>query len=359
MNKKIKYGIIGSGAFADTHLAGLERLHEAEVVALCDKYVEKCYPYAEKYGIPKEMCYSDYNEMLKLEEIDAIIVATPDKAHASATVAALNAGKHVLCEKPMALNLDDCREMIKAADETGNKLMIGQICRMTPGFIEAKRLVDDGVIGELYYVESEYAHDYSHIPGTDNWRMDPDREPIIGGACHAIDLLRWIAGDPVETTAYSNQKVLTSWPVSDTTIAIFKFPNNIIGKVFCSIGCKRNYTMRTVLYGTQGTIIVNNSNSLIRVYRERSVSDEYLFDGAIKKISANEPEYSERSILHSYGVGMDSHNSTGENKAFMDAIINDTPVPTDGREGAKTVAVCRAVVESAKTGKSVTIDYSL
>ena len=130
------------------------------------------------------------------------------------------------------------------------------------------RLIDAGRIGELFFVESEYAHDYSTAArGWNDWRVDSNRprEPYLGGGCHAVDLLRWIAGNPSEIMAYSNHKCLTDWPVDDCTISMMKFPNNVIGKVFVSIGCKRDYTMRSVFYGTRGTIIADNTLSLIHI----------------------------------------------------------------------------------------------
>lgn len=114
-----------------------------------------------------------------------------------------------MCEKPMCLYIDECKEMIKAQKESGKKLMVDQVCCFAPGFVKAKEIVESRIIGEPYYVESEYAHDYIASLGIDNWRKDLDIEPIIGGACHAIDLLCWIAGDPCETIAYTNYKVLT------------------------------------------------------------------------------------------------------------------------------------------------------
>lgn len=359
MNRKIKYGIVGSGNFAGVHLEGIKGVHDIEVIAICDPHVESCYPYAEKYGIPKENCFDDYKKLLAMDEIEAVVVATNDQTHAEISIAAMRAGKHVLCEKPMSLDLDECKEMIKTSDETGKKLMVGQICRMTPAFVEAKRLVEIGLIGDLYFVESEYAHDYKHIPGVDGWRQDPKRHPIIGGACHAIDLLRWIVGDPIETTSYSNHKVLTDWPVDDCTVAIFKFPDNIIGKVFCSMGCKREYTMRTCLYGTKGTLIFDNTTPYITLYADRCVENGYMFDGALwyGDNAKEDSNYNEHYIPHMIPVDIDNHNSAEENRLFVQAIMNDTPVPTDGREGAKTVAVCKAVVESSRLNAPVKIDY--
>lgn len=345
MEKTLRYGVIGAGVFAGIHMSQLSVMPNTKVMAICDKHIESAKELAAKYGVAN--VYDDYNKMLERDDIDCVAVVTADKAHKDATVAALRAGKHVLCEKPMSLFIDECKEMIKTAEETGKVLMVGQICRFAPGFVKAKELVDSGVIGELFYVESEYAHDYAKIPGVDGWRADADRDPIIGGACHAIDLLRWIAGDPAEVTAYSNHKVLRDWPVNDCTVSLFKFPNDVIGKVFTSIGCKRNYTMRTVLYGDKGTIVVNNTDPVLKLYLERENENSAEID----------PNLYDHTVGHDIEVSVNNHNVRGEHEGFRATILENAPLLMTGKEGAKTVAVCCAVVESAKSGQAVKVDY--
>ncbi len=335
MEKSLRYGLVGCGGFGGVHLSKMVELEGIDVVALCDIHPERCEQLKAQYHL-EARCYTDYNEMIRAENLDVVTIAAVDKVHCGATLAALEAGCHVMCEKPMALFTEECVAMVKKAEEAGKLLMVGQVCRYAPGFVKAKELVENGTIGDLYFVESEYAHDYTFVRGTDDWRVDPDREPIIGGACHAIDLLRWIAGNPVETTAYSVHKVLTDWPVADTTVAIFRFPEEVIGKVYASIGCKRNYTMRTVLYGTRGTIIVNNTDPRLELYTLQE-------DGS-----------SRPTVLP---LEIDNHNVLAEHRTFLDSIRNGTPLVTTGTEGARTVAVCRAVVESAKTGAPVKIEY--
>ena len=123
----------------------------------------------------------------------------------------------------------------------------------------------------------------------------------------------------------------------DATIAIMKFDDNLAGKVFVSTGCKRDYTMRTVIYGTKGTLICDNTSPTMTLF----TVDE--------KQVTKEPE--------TIQIEVNNHNAVKEFEVFADAILNDKPVMTDAREGAKTVAVCLAIVESAKTGKIVQPDY--
>ena len=217
--------------------------------------------------------------------------------------------------------------------------MVGQICRFTPGFAKAKELIDAGELGDIFYVESEYAHDYQDILSENGWRSDPNRNGVVGGGCHAVDLLRWVAGDPIEVTAYANHKMLPIVPYDDCTIAILRFENDVIGKVFVSTGCKRAYTMRSSFYGTKGTVVCDNTSPSITFYKSQE---------------ENPAELEEREIE----VDIANHNTFGEFRAFADAILNDKPVPTDALQGAKTIAACMAIVDSANERRTIAPDYN-
>ncbi len=350
MEKTLKYALIGCGSIGVYHANAVKELKNGEIVALCDIHTEKIEELKEKCGVEAPI-YTDYKEMLEKEEVDVVVITTPDQNHKEPTIYSLEKGCHVMCEKPMALYPEECEAMIKTADKCGKLLMIGQVCRCTPAFVKAKEIVDNGVIGDLFFVESEYAHDYANerVKGVDKWRATPERDPFIGGGCHAVDLLRWIAGDPTETMAYSNHKMLPDWPTNDMTISIMKFPNNVMGKVYVSTGCKRGYTMRTVLYGSKGTIIVDNTSPTFTLFLDNE--EGYTFGGKLKGIG-------EKGIQHLIPVSINNHNVTEEHKQFYDSIVNGTPLIATAREGAKTVAVCRAAIESAETGAPVKVDYS-
>ena len=334
---KVRYGIIGLGMGA-VHIAGIKNIENAEVTAICDIDSAKLNDEAGKLG-GNVHAYSDYRRVLEDKDVDAVVIAVPDQEHCKMSLEALDAGKHVLCEKPMSLKLEECSEMVRASEKTDKKFMIGQICRFTPGFMQAKEMIDAGEIGELFFVESEYAHDYSKIPGTNNsWRLDPLRHGFLGGGCHAVDLLRWIAGNPIEVAAFANKKMLTTWPTDDCTIAIMKFPKDVIGKVFVSTGCKRDYTMRSVFYGSKGTIITDNTSTQMTVYRTEA---ECGFTTPVP-----------------YPIAVNNHNTAGEIAALTDCIINDKPVAMTAYEGACTVAAALAAVKSAKTGMIEKVDYN-
>jgi predicted dehydrogenase len=151
--------------------------------------------------------------------------------------------------------------------------------------------------------------------------------------------MRWIAGDPYEIMAYGTHKLLPMVPYNDATIAIMKFPNDVIGKVFCSTGCKRSYTMRTLIYGTKGTIICDNT------------SDHITYFGV------NEDQTHKPAEEISVGK-VNNHNVKEEIKVFVDAIINNKPIQMSATEGAKSAQACISIVESSVTGKIVHPNYN-
>ena len=329
MAKKLRVANIGM-KFGMSHVEGAMAC-DAEIAALCDSNEENLRFAGERYSIPEDRWFIDYKDIVNNKDIDVATVAIPDQQHVKVSCDLLRAGKHVLCEKPLALTREDLREIIKVSDECDAKFMVGQICRFTPAFMKAKELIDSGVIGDLYFVESEYAHDYMKL--VENWRADPNRHGVIGGGCHAVDLIRWLAGDPIEVFAYGTHRLLPTVPYDDATVAIMKFNDNLMGKVFVSTGCKRDYTMRTCIYGTKGTIICDNTSPTMTLF---TVDEE----GVVKEAETVE-------------IVVNNHNAAGEFEVFADAILNNKPILTDAREGAKTVEVCLAIVESSQTGEKV------
>lgn len=338
----LNLGIIGLGVGV-SHLRGAQRLANVRVKAVCDTNAEKLKTVAETYGIAETG--TDYHFMLADPEIDGICVATPDQLHAEMVCAALRAGKHVLCEKPLSLHSAECREMIRTAEETGKILMVGQVCRLTPGFLKAKKLIDEGVLGELYFIESEYAHDYTEIGG---WRKDPAlmRHPVTGGGCHPVDLLRWLTGcDPEEVFSYSTHRALLDWPCDDSTIAVLKFREGLMGKILVSTGCKRAYTMRTVIYGTKGTLITDNTSPQMSLYTATF--------GELDSFMGKKME----EIEHRIPVRVDNHNFGDEIAEFCQCIENGTQPKISAEEGAKAVAVCEAIIRSSATGNPEKVQY--
>ena len=333
-NKTLNVAIIGMH-MGTKHLVGVRECGD-HIGAVCDINPTTLKHFADMYEIPECDRYLDYRDILKREDIDVAIVAAPDQLHLEMSEAFLAAGKHVLCEKPLALTREELVAICEMTKKYDRKFMVGQICRYSPNFAKAKELVDAGAIGELYYVESEYAHDYHKIMY--DWRCDPNRHGVVGGGCHAVDLLRWIAGDPYEVFAYGTHKLLPMVDFDDATISVLKFPNGVVGKIFVSTGCKRPYTMRTLLYGTKGTIICEGKKQ-VELY---TLGEDGIAVNPTPEIIDVEPR---------------DHNTYGEFMTFRACILEDAPLEMTAEQGARTIAACLAIVESAKTGVPVKPNY--
>ena len=350
MKKRLNFAVIGCSGMAKLHMAGVIN-NDANLYAICDTAQSRIDERLKEFKVEKTC--NDYRELLDDPKVDVAIIVTPDYYHLEMTEAFLRAGKHVLCEKPMALTMEECEKMIKVSKECDKLLMVGQVCRCNPVFVKAKELIDNGLIGELFFVESEYAHDYSKARGYNDWRVDPRRHGFIGGGCHAVDMLRWIVGDPTKVYALGNKKCLTDWHIKyDANIAVFSFPNDVMGKVFVSIGCKRNYTMRSCFYGSQGTIVCETRAALgeVTIYREDK-------NNPLPYHSALNERNSDYEVGHKISIPVKSHNVADEIKQLIAAIENGTELAISPSDAAGSVAACCAAIESAERGMPVDIKY--
>ena len=186
----LKIGFIGCGFIAfQKHFPGMKQEKDVELVAFCDIVRERAERGAKEFGSSDAKVYTDYKELLADKSIDAVHVLTPNVSHAEITIAAFDAGKHVMCEKPMAATTEDAKKMLEARDRTGKLLTIGYQYRHNHENVIAKKIIDDGYIGEVYYAEASYIR----RRGVPNWGVFTDKEQQGGGALidiatHALDL---------------------------------------------------------------------------------------------------------------------------------------------------------------------------
>ena len=152
--RTVKLGLIGAGGISQAHCRAISQIEGAEIIATSDLVPSNLERMVNTWGVSEANTFSDYNEMLKMDEIEAVLVCTPTGVHAPPTVAALHAGKHVLCEKPMEATLEAATSMVQAAHETGNILMVALKLRYSPQVIKAKQIVDSGTLGPIYYAET-------------------------------------------------------------------------------------------------------------------------------------------------------------------------------------------------------------
>ena len=152
--EKIRVGIIGTGGISRAHQRTYQQVGGFEIVAVCDIFEDKARQAAEEWGVPKKNVFTNQDEMLQMDEIDTISVCTYNQGHRVPTVAALEAGKHVFCEKPIAATLEDATAMVRAAKASGKILQIGLHSSFSPGVQFAKKVVDEGILGDIYYAET-------------------------------------------------------------------------------------------------------------------------------------------------------------------------------------------------------------
>ena len=196
--KSIKVAIIGTGSISALHTESYLQNDSSEVLAVCDVNSERAKDYAEKYGI--SLVYDDYRELLKNEELDAVSVTTWNSSHAAISIDALNAGKAVLCEKPIAMNAIEATEMVSTADRTKNLLMVGFVRRFEELPNMLKDSIEQGRFGDIYYSKAGYLRKWGNPGG---WFSDKSRSgggPVIDLGVHVIDLVRYITGNPKATS---------------------------------------------------------------------------------------------------------------------------------------------------------------
>lgn len=194
MEKKLRIGIIGCGGIArGKHMPALKKIKEVEMVAFCDIIRERAEKAAKEYGVPDAKVYEDYKELLADQTIDVVHVLTPNREHSFITVDALESGKHVMCEKPMAINTEEAQKMLDAAKRTGKKLTIGYQNRFRPDSQFLKRACEKGELGDIYFAKAIALR----RRGVPTWGVflneyEQGGGPLIDIGTHSLDLTLWM-----------------------------------------------------------------------------------------------------------------------------------------------------------------------
>lgn len=338
--KSLNFAVVGVGGIGQGHVSAAMNAPNSQLIAICDAKGEGVWEERRKnhptMPVPDVTVYTDYDALLKDPRLDAVILSTPDATHCSFAVKAFQAGLDVLCEKPMTLTNEEAVEMLRAAKQYGRRLFVGQICRFSPAFQKAKELLESGVIGEAFCVESQYVHGCHEGLAPDNWRKNPPRHATSCGGCHAIDIVRYLIGDPEEVFAYGNRMCRTDWEVEDCSETVMKFPNGAIARVMTTLGNIYKYSMKTVIYGTKGTIECNNTSDTVLVYTRNEQKE---------------------ILIEEHKVDVNNHNALEEVQDMCEAILFGKQVCHEGEEGARTVFVCSAAIASMESGKAEKLDY--
>ena len=205
---KMKVAVIGL-RMGHAWAMAANAMPEAELSLVYDKFYKENTKIDYSFYENNRIRVATSEEEIYASDADIVVVASPDHFHTEQCIKALTAGKQVACEKPLAPSVAECRKIIAAVEKSGRFFMTGQVCRYAPGFKLAKFLLDSGRIGEITYIESEYAHDYTKATGYQDWRKDPviRRQGFLGGGCHALDS-PLLAGDPLEVFCIYEHKHL-------------------------------------------------------------------------------------------------------------------------------------------------------
>lgn len=245
--RKLRFGVIGSGEFAELcHLPGLQSHPQAQVVALCGRRVDYVRAMADRFGIPD--VYTDYNEMCARDDLDGVTIATPNVFHARQVLAALHHGKHVLCEKPLGMNVAEVCEMVRAAEARGKVHQVAFTFRYSYGVQELRRRVKAGDIGQPYYLRVQYdSWDGLHPDWKAGWR---EKQNLAGGGMlfdvgsHLFDVAHFILGPIQAVTGFiyniprrrgdSRTGELTDVETDDIAASWFRHENGVRGQWFLS-----------------------------------------------------------------------------------------------------------------------------
>ena len=357
---KVRIGIIGCGGIANNkHMPALHRLPDVELVAFCDIIVERAEKAAKEYGIEGAKVYEDYKELLKDETIDVVHVLTPNREHSFITVDALEAGKHVMCEKPMAINTEEAQKMLDAAKRTGKKLTIGYQNRYCPDSWYLKRACDNGDLGEIYYAKA-HAIRRRAVP---TWGVFLNEEeqgggPLIDIGTHALDLTLW---------TMNNYE-----------------PKMVVGSVYKKLGDQREsgnawgdwdpeeFTVEDSAFGyivmkDGATIVLESSwalNSLDVDEAKTSLCGTKAGADMKGGLRINKVQYGKQVVenvnLEAGGVAFFDGGAANpediEARMWIDAVKNDTDVVVKPEQAIVVTKILEAIYQSAREGKPVFFD---
>ena len=346
---KVRIGIVGSKFAADFHCDSYNRDPRADIVAVAA--IDNLEEISSKWNIPDT--YEDYNKMLGRDDIDLISVCVPNFLHHDVTVAAAKAGKHILCEKPLATNVADAEEMVKVCEKLGVKLFYGEDWCFAPSLIKLIDLVNEGAIGDVLYVKAKETHNGTHSPFAKNAKY-------CGGGClihlaiHPVGWVLHLLGDSgknkvVEVIGKANGGSDDNYVHKDNTgedwsVGIMKFAGGQHAFIEGNYITAGGMDDKVEIYGTEGVIKADLTfGSNISVYSRPGYS--YCIEKADNTLGWTKP-----AVDEFFNLGY-----VNELKYVIDCIVNDTePIfGAGGRMGLLCSRVIEAMYESSEKGKTI------
>ncbi|QKS70139.1 Gfo/Idh/MocA family oxidoreductase [Paenalkalicoccus suaedae] len=338
----MKVAVIGCGSIAQhRHLPEYHANDAVEIVAVVDINEERAKQTADKYGAK---AYTDYKEVLAIDDIEAVSVCTPNYLHAPISIDALEAGKHVLCEKPMATSKEEAVNMIAAANNAGKKLMIAHNQRFVPSHKKARDIIASGELGKIFSFRTAFGHggpERWSADGMDSWFFRKD-EAFIGAmgdlGVHKTDLLRYILGEEfTEVGAFVEASAKENSTVDDTAVLMLKSESGIIGSLAASWSYTAGEDNSTVIYAEKGILRLEDDpvHSMIVQYKTGEV------------------------VKYELG-GIQTNDSGGQTNThvidqFVTSIQDDVEPPVSGEEGMKSLNIILGALEANETKRIVSL----
>lgn len=346
MNDKIRIGILGCGKIAQVrHIPEYADNPDCELRAFYNPSRQRAEDMAAKYG---GRVYDSAEELLADPEIDAVSVCAANYAHAELAIKALKAGKHVLCEKPMATTIEDCEAMAETARESGKFLMIGHNQRLAKAHVKAKELIDEGLIGDIISFRTTFGHGgpetWSINPGKNTWFFDKKRAAMGAMAdlgVHKTDLIHFLTGQRVVrttarlTTLDKRGEDGELIGVDDNAVCIYELSGGAFGTMTASwtfYGAEDN---STILYGTKG---------IMRIY------DDPAHSIVVKLANGEERTYDVEQIQTN-----DNQTKSGVIDLWIDCLKNGRAPEISGESALYAMRAVFSSIKSSELGESVEI----
>ena len=332
MTKDIGVGVIGLGMGRNMLDINEDRASRMQVRAICDSNEDLLGRIKARYGIP--FATLRYQELLARDDIAVVGIYTPDDLHMEHIEAAIAAGKHVICTKPMVVSREQAARVVELVRRSGRKFLVGQTCRFVPQFMAAKKLYDDGDLGRPLFAEAHYVHDMRPVLDATPWRWQHPQDVMYGGACHPIDLLRWFFGDVEEVFVYAAKSDMDPrYHMHDNFLINLRFSSGTIARVLAVYGLVEPPLpmLGLGIYGSKGTI-VNDSLVLDKIEGK-----------PVMKLSFG----------HEGGHGREVWRYM---RHFEECLVEDKKPLVNEIEGAKVIATCSACWQSIRTGLPAKVD---
>lgn len=338
MKANIKFGLIGCGRIAQRHA---DHIHSrAKLVAVCDIVEEKARLMGEKYGA---RYYTSVVEMMRCEELelDVVTICSPNGLHAEHSIMSLKAGFHTLCEKPLAINVSDCGDMISVAEKFNKRLFAIKQNRLNPPVEAVKNAIDQGKLGKIYSVQLSCFWNRNNDYYKDSWKgsKDMDGGTLYTQFSHFIDLLYWMIGDIKNVKAYTrnfaHQRIIE---FEDAGVVIAEFFNGAIGTI--------NYTVNSFEKNMEGSLTIFGEKGTVKI------GGQYLNELEYQNIKDYKIEnLAEGNKPNNYGTyvgSMSNHGLIYDN--LIDVLKNGASISTSAFEGLKTVEIIDKIYNSAIQG---------